>query len=610
MAEERESRERILEQAWGEAQRCLAAGEHQAASENVTQLLLSEPSNPAYQTLMRKILSSVGDPLALAPLANPLDLSVAVRHAFILGEMGRGVDATGLMLDVLAAVPGIPTWVWIVRWLDAIEGEIDETARGALSQKLALATRTGKAHLGEAGLAPILVIAEALQRKAPRDVELGLYVVTLFRQAGRLKRAAEIAAQLARIEHSWRTLVALAAVERERQHAQSAIEFLKRAAALEPEEASTFLDLGDIHLDLGQFIGAADAYRRAAELRPDKAWARSSLLFCRYFIENEPQHLDALRAQAADEPRARELVRRLEAPAWVGHLPTPLDPETAALGAAIETLKQHATEDTQQDPANIRLHVSQLGAPSLQLGFIVGVQLLGHRAKLSLGIQRIPDPDPRIPRGNVLFSVWRYEGTTALAALPPPDVEVLPLVEAIAYTQYDLRAWWRLAKTQARTLAPTHVGDLLATLVHIPLPKPPESAEYELVVQPMDWVQRVQIASCLLIANLDAGWDGSVRKAALESLLNGPVDWTTNAALVAVAAIAHHEPELAGTLRPLFEDLQDRIPRDGSFSCLLHPLTCLWSSLPGSSPQLRADLWALRYRVELAAQRARAGNAD
>src|SRR5690606_9888566 len=103
------------------------------------------------------------------------------------------------------------------------------------------ATRTGKAHLGEAGLAPILVIAEALQRKAPRDVELGLYVVTLFRQAGRLKRAAEIAAQLARIEHSWRTLVALAAVERERQHAQSAIEFLKRAAALEPEEASTFL---------------------------------------------------------------------------------------------------------------------------------------------------------------------------------------------------------------------------------------------------------------------------------------------------------------------------------------------------------------------------------
>ncbi len=611
VAGEHETREQILERALEDAQRCLAAGEHHAAGEHLTQLLLAEPSNPAYQTLMRRLLAGLEDPLSLAPLSNPLDLNVAVRHAFILGELGQFVNATGLMLDVLAAVPGIPTWVWIARWLEEQVGPIDSSALGALSQKLALAARTGKAHLGEPGLAPVLVIAEALQRKAPRDIELGLFVVTLLRRSDRRKRAAEIARQLVGVEKSWRTLVALAAVERELLHIQRAAELLIEAALLEPSEASTFLDLGDIHLDCGNYVGARQAYERALAIKPDKAWARSSSVLCRYFAEDEPGHLEALRALAdAGDARARDLLRRLEAPPWVGHLPTPLDPETVALGAAIETLKQHPSEDTRAEPANIRLHVSQLGAPSLQLGFIVGVQLLGHRAKLSLGIQRVPEPDPRVPHGNPLFSVWRYEGTTAVAALPPPTSDIQEAIEAIAYTQYELSAWWQLAQRQARELSPTDVGDLLASLVHIPLPKPPESAELALVLQPMDWVQRVQIASCLVIANLDDGWEGSVRRAALESLVQGPIDWTTNAALVALVGIARNEPQHVEAIRPLFAALQDRIPRDGSFSCLLHPLTCLWSSLPGTSPRLRGDLWALRYRVEVAAQRAQAGNSD
>ncbi|MCA9630573.1 MAG: hypothetical protein KC766_23040 [Myxococcales bacterium] len=609
VAGEQTRRDEILEHALAEAQRSLAAGEHQTAAEHLTQLLLAEPSNPAYQTLMRRLLSSVDDPLSLAPLSNPLDLNVAVRHAFILGEMGQAVDASGLMLDVLAAVPGIPTWVWIARWLEALERGIDRAALGALSQKLTLAARTGQAQLGDDGVAPVLTIAEAVLRKAPRDVEFGLFVVTLLRRTKRPQRAAQIARQLVALERSWRTLVALAAAERERCHLPEAVELLIHATELEPREPSTYLDLGDIQLDVGDFRAASLAYERAVELTPSKTWASSSLLFCRYFLEEEPGHLEALRAVASGgDARARELLSRLETPAWVGHLPPPLDPETAALSAAIETLKQHAPEDTREQPAHIRLNLSQLGAPSLQLGFIVGVQLLGHRAKLSLGIQRVPEPDPRIPRGNPLFSVWHYEGTTAVAALPQPASEVQPLIEAIAYSEYRLSAWWELAKEQARSLAPTQVGDLLASLVHIPLPKPPDSEEYALVLQPMDWVQRVQIASCLLIANLDGGWQGSVRQAALESLLNGPVDWSTNAALVAVAAIARHEPEHTETLRPLFEGLQERIPRDGSFSCLLHPLTCLWSSLPGTPPRLRADLWALRQRVEEAVRRARAGN--
>lgn len=606
MSDQQADLDQAVQQAMAAAQQALVAGELELAADHATTLLLAEPSNVAFQALFQRIIADAPDPFALAPLANPMDLRVAVRHAYILGQLERYADAAALMLDILAAVPTTPTWVWAVRWLRECSLPPDNVALGALTQKISLAARTARAQLGLGGLGPVIALTRELCTRAPADTELLLFEVTLLRQAKRYDAAVSRATELHRREPSWRTAIAKASAERAAGQPDAAILSYQAATQLDPTEASTYLDLGDTTLSMGDFPAAIEAYSRALELLPESAWASASLALARYLGEGDATQLEGVQALArAGDQRAKELLGLLQRPKWVSSLPLPLDPEMLALSAAIEALKQHPPEQTATEPARIRLEVAQLGAPSLQLGFILGVKMLGHRAQLSLGVARIPTPDPRIPRGDPLFSVWRYADTSAQAAVPAPDPGVLPAIVALASQPYDLQGWTELARERAASLSPTQIGDLLSSLVHVPFPDlPPESAQAQLRVQPMDWVQRVQIASCMLIAQLDAGWHGSLRRAALESLLNGPIDWTINAALVALTSIALNEPELEPDITQLFAGMRERLPTDSSFSCIVHPLACLWSCLPQTSPALRGDLWRLRHRVEYASWRA------
>jgi hypothetical protein len=56
-----------------------------------------------------------------------------------------------------------------------------------------------------------------------------------------------------------------------------------------------------------------------------------------------------------------------------------------------------------------------------------------------------------------------------------------------------------------------------------------------------DWVIAIQLASALTIASIDAGWEGSRRKAALTSLIYGLMDWSGAAALIAMAVLARQD---------------------------------------------------------------------
>ena len=62
-----------------------------------------------------------------------------------------------------------------------------------------------------------------------------------------------------------------------------------------------------------------------------------------------------------------------------------------------------------------------------------------------------------------------------------------------------------------------------------------------------DWITAVQIASALTIASLGdkTVWEGSLRKAALTSLIYGPTDWSGAAALIALAVLANQNKRVA-----------------------------------------------------------------
>src|SRR5262249_59670266 len=110
--------------------------------------------------------------------------------------------------------------------------------------------------------------------------------------------------------------------------------------------------------------------------------------------------------------------------------------------------------------------------------------------------------------------------------------------------------------------------DLLATMVY-----PPGVARVD---RPAAWVYRVQVAAALVLAHLDGGWEDSVRRKALLALANGPMDWTVDAALVALASLARDEEDAAAEVARLFRELRAGAAADGTVS--YYP-ALLWCSL-------------------------------
>src|SRR5262249_42784279 len=123
--------------------------------------------------------------------------------------------------------------------------------------------------------------------------------------------------------------------------------------------------------------------------------------------------------------------------------------------------------------------------------------------------------------------------------------------------------------------------DLLATMVY-----PPGVARVD---RPAAWVYRVQVAAALVLAHLDGGWEESVRRKALLALANGPMDWTVDAALVALAALARDEEDAAEEIAGLFRALRGSTAADGTVS--YYP-ALLWCSLrlPDLADEERDDL--------------------
>jgi tetratricopeptide (TPR) repeat protein len=141
-------------------------------------------------------------------------------------------------------------------------------------------------------------------------------------------------------------------------------------------------------------------------------------------------------------------------------------------------------------------------------------------------------------------------------------------VAELAAQPYRLDAWWGLARRLARELGPQRVDDLLATMVY-----PPGAAHAD---RPAAWVYHVQAAAALVLAHVDEGWEGSLRRKALLALANGPMDWTVDAALVALSALARSEEDAASEIDRLFRSLRQNLPADGE-ACYFPAL--MWCSL-------------------------------
>lgn len=265
--------------------------------------------------------------------------------------------------------------------------------------------------------------------------------------------------------------------------------------------------------------------------------------------------------------------------AYVDYHPGPGD---ATAHFAEETMWRAAGDPQGANGDTVTMNVSHIESPSVQTAWRLRMQEIGIELTLGTFFEAIQQPDPRTPKTTVEFSLWAYEGTKARPNLGAPDPRAAEAVAKIASQLYDLPSWAEAAAQAASSFGTPWAQHLLATMVH-----PPPAPEH---IHPLDWVPRVQVAAALVIGFGEGG------HRVLHNLALGPVDWTVDAAVIALGELAMRHPQLRGEVEQLFGYLRGQIPKEG-FTCFAYPLACTWLRLVQPADPRAAELQAWRQRI-------------
>ncbi len=564
----------------------------------VAAALAFDPNREAWLELMDAILERADDPLALVEVdrERPFFGLVAVR-AWALARVGRVDDALALILEVATYRPAIPYLRWAKQWVQRhAKRKVDLNRVGApLSRFVQELGRGDDDERRRTNVEAAVELTRTLRTQHPDRGEITFLETTMLRWLGRSEDALAIALQEDDRRPSYFGAVEIACAHRDLGNIDGAIAFFRKALEHDSSQLAPHLDIGDMLLNEGRFSEAAEAYQRALEQQPTHPWAHPSSLYARHLTSSHPgalAELEALASQEAEPGRATALLRDLMLLESV--LPRPQDLSADAVESAIGQIEASPSRGpgiTHQ----VNVTVTHPESPSVGLAFAQAMTELGEQAKLHIEVERIPNPDPREPRGEVDFVLWRYRDDVSAVALPPPESSIVAAVADLATTDFDEARWYEAAREAAAPLADESASAIAAAMVHPPAKRPSH-------IPPLDWVYRVQVATAFVLARLDDGWQAARRRRALLTVARGPADWSVAAALVALSAVAQRSREAAEELANVFAELDQGIP-DDSFSPYAYTLTLARLRLPqhrGAPPQ---PLWQRKRRLENARRR-------
>lgn len=179
-------------------------------------------------------------------------------------------------------------------------------------------------------------------------------------------------------------------------------------------------------------------------------------------------------------------------------------------------------------------------------------------------------PPPGQPRARVDFTLFRPEGGGWVPCGSEAPPHTSGAISEIANSGYDVGEW----AARSRELGPSYAarwGEILGVMAN-GAPIPPGR-------EPFSWLLRLQTACALLLAHVDGGaWHTSFRRRALIHLALGPVDWATQAAIVALYHVAATTPEARDEIEHLFHFLKGNASSRG-YTCYAAALATLWLDL-------------------------------
>lgn len=577
----RHLREGTADFEWFIAQGELASGNHLAhGASHLATLLSYAPGKTEWIELIERYLAACPDLEALIPRGDKLYYSTEALRAYIWNHQGRRHDAIDLLLSVTQAKPTSRYLEgWCIDWLEpsgAVEG-----LPPALGLRLFATVATlypEASQLTRTRLRDIIRWSHLSERFAAHHPDLDnsalMVRLGLLRRSGRYEDALAIARPALERSPSWHAATALGLILRAQGNFDAADHAFQAALELDPDDIAACLEAGDMHWEQDRWQPAAEWYERALQKRPDNAWASATLALCRWRLSDQKEHLDALtRAAEAGNERAAFLMHR----EFSSGLPEPVD----AIANMLRDLRESAQNGTGiREGDSMTIALSCLEAPSNLIALRLDMDAIGSRLKVQVDVESVPVPDPRQPIEDVKYPLWKYEGTNAFPGLPPPGPDILTRIAELACTRFDPQANWAAASHEAARIGAPRIGEVLAAMVH---PPPVPSDRHAL-----SWLPRVQLVAAQIAAQIDEGWDGSIRREALLSVLWGPQDWTTEAAIRALAHLGAEQEPIAPDIHEAFQRLADHMP--DSFCCWAPTLYRCWLQLPHLFPSERETL--------------------
>ena len=558
-----------------------AGGNLQHGAKHLAELLTYDPSNASWLRLLDAYLERADIETLLPRDPENLYYATEAVRTQAWARQGQVTEALDLLVRVDEAAPQVGyVLAWAAAWLEApgvLETVPGDTAVSALGAALNSMQPAHKQTVHE--LQHSRRVAAVARRLWPRHAELtntAMVVAGLLRKSGQFEEALQFLRDTTTTP-TWHSEIAQGLVLRESGAPDEAVAAFARGLAHDPDDLAARLEAGDTLLDVQRWEEALPWYDAVLQRAPQHPWAHPSSLWCRSKLQAEPGSSDdpnvapLVALDREGNGRARGLIQSYHR--FIGYMP----PATDALANMLRNVLAQGKSFEGDTP----IGVSYPEAPSN----VAALRMAMPDCNPVVEAGQVPSPDPRRPCTPIRYEVWRLnEGTGNLEpALPPPPPELADAVRTLAAHPFDRAVLFARASRLQADHATATVPQWLACVCHPPAPSGP-------VEDVTVWIRRVQLVVTDVLANLDQGWDGSQRQAALLSVLHGPMDWSTEAAILSCTLLAQREPWLQVAITEAFRTLEAARPDEGAV-CWEPCLYTLWPRIPGLTSEQRGALY-------------------
>lgn len=595
------------------ARQALARSDLAQALFHVSSALATDPGNREWRALLDSVLAKAPDPgVFVRPDEAKADFVTAATRGYVQAWKKEYAAAIATVAEVAAVRPDCAYLIWAREWASQ-PGVIAQVPLDVITSRIVpsvlrvVTSCPSPCPEGDPRRANCEAAVELLGAIYGAHAQEPFVIFAMgmaLRRVGRFDEAIQYAGYAFQLKNDWNTCVGLAAAFRDAKRVDDAVQYFRHAHSMKPDDPAALLDVGDTYVDAARYDEAIAAYREVLAKDPQHGWARASIAYAEWKKSGAPEHRAALWEMADAVPRARQLLFEIfgDHP-YFTWLPSAGDSTAFAARDIIGQLRRKPPPPT---GLGIDIPLTYMEAPSALTAFQLFTRAMGWTSVgIAAKVEAVQSPDPRYPKAQVDFSLWTFDDKVPRPNAPAPDPRVAGAIAELAKKPYCLPMWEPIARDLAAQMGPPWLNQLLCALVHPP-PLPSPHAD------PIDWVQRCQVATAMVIAHLDAGWEGSQRKRALWSIAFGPSDWICDAAIVAMGWLASRDPAIRKDVEGIFAQLEKAIPPQG-YTCWEYPLVNAWRNLASGSTgghdvetQRRLDDWKKRcesQKIEFAEEK-------